>query len=207
MFITFEGIDYCGKSTQFQRALAELRKRGHECLDVREPGGTLLSEQIRSILLDNKHSSMVPESEMFLFSAARAQLVREVIAPSLSAGRIVMADRFHDSTTAYQGFGRGIPLDTIFAVHKLATAGIEPDLTLLFDISVDESWTRRAMRASRPDRMETSDRLFFERVRDGYLTLAGRFPGRFMVIDGARAIDTVSEDVMKAINGILERHK
>lgn len=199
MFISFEGIDFSGKSTQCSRAETWFEERGRHCMRVREPGGTAVSERIRDILLDTGHTAMDAVTEMLLFSAARSQVVRESIAPALERGLIVLADRFHDSTTAYQGYGRQIDLDDIMHVHRLAMHGVVPDLTLYFDIDPAVSERRRIALGRGADRMEQADRAFFNRVRNGYLELARREPGRILVIDGTPDPDTVFLQVTQAI--------
>lgn len=201
-FLTLEGIDFSGKSTQCRRIIRWFEEHGFPHLLVREPGGTSVSEAIRGLLLDPAHAGMTPGAELFLFSAARAQLVTERIRPALESGVSVIADRFFDSTTAYQGYGRGLDLDAIFRIHALATGGLEPDLTLCYDIPWEVSAERRRMRGGTLDRMEAADRAFFERVRLGYLALAERFPRRFVVIDGSAD----EERVGRATIDLLETH-
>ncbi len=202
LFISFEGIDFSGKSTQCRRVLDWLRARGQSVVFVREPGGTPISERIRALLLDRTYGEMCPESELFLFSAARAQLVRETITPALAAGSNVVADRFHDSTTAYQGYGRGIDLQILHGIHNLAINETKPDLTFYFDIDYEESRRRFALLGRADDRMEASDRAFFNRVRDGYRSLAAAEPRRFAIMDGRSAPD----DITDHITSILEQH-
>jgi dTMP kinase len=204
MFITFEGIDFSGKSTQCARAVSHLGARGHAVDLLREPGGTDVSEAIRGVLLDTRYHGLDPVAELLLFSAARAQLVRERIRPALAGGRIVVADRFLDSTTVYQGFGRGIDRDAIGHVHALATDGLLPDLTILIDITVEESLARRAADGRSIDRMESADGDFFRRVREGYLTLAAGSAGRVQVLDGMRPVDVIASDVREMLDRLLE---
>ena len=204
MFISFEGIDFSGKSTQCALAVDHLASRGHAVELLREPGGTEVSEAIRSVLLDTRYHGLEPVAELFLFSAARAQLVRERIRPALASGRIVVADRFHDSTTVYQGYGRGIDRSAIGHVHALATGGLQPDLTILVDISVEESLHRRAVQQRSIDRMEAADADFFLRVRDGYLALAAEAPGRIHVLDGSRPVDAIAADIRALLDRQLE---
>lgn len=202
MFISFEGIDFSGKSTQCALAVAHLASRGHMVELLREPGGTDVSEAIRSVLLDTRYHGLAPVAELFLFSAARAQLVRERIRPALSGGSIVVADRFHDSTTVYQGYGRGIDRTSISHVHALATDGLLPDLTILVDISVEESLRRRVVQQRSIDRMEAATSDFFFRVREGYLALAEQEPARIHVLDGSRPVEVIAAD----IRTLLDRH-
>lgn len=204
MFITFEGIDFCGKSTQVELLkdfLIEQRKDVHL---IREPGGTEISEKIRKILLDKKNNEMVMETEIFLFSASRAQLVREVIRPFLQKGYYVISDRFHDSSTAYQGFGRGLSVDAILNIHNLAIGETVPDITFFIDIPNEIAIARKANIAqSDLDRIEVSDNTFYERVREGYLYLSKK-EKRFRVIDGSQSIEKINKliiDEVKSLEG------
>ena len=203
MFITFEGIDFSGKSTQISILEQRLRERGDSVLLVREPGGTVISEKIRSILLDRAHDAMDDVTEFLLFSASRSQLVREEIIPALDAGVHVIADRFHDSSTAYQGFGRGLDIRAIESVHGIATHGLLPDLTFFIDIPVDASFARRDKPRRDIDRMEAADRAFFERIRDGYRHLAREHASRFVRIDGMLPIDEISDCIWNTIDSRL----
>jgi dTMP kinase len=203
MFITFEGIDFCGKSTQVQLLRDYLIEQKKEVLLIREPGGTGISEKIREILLDKKNNEMVMETEIFLFSASRAQLVREVIRPHLQKGYYVISDRFHDSSTAYQGYGRGLSVDAIQNIHNLAIGKTIPDITFFIDIPNDIAMVRKKNIAhSDLDRIEVSDNSFYERVRDGYLKLAEN-EKRFRVIDGTQNIKEINEQIINEIK-ILE---
>lgn len=195
MFITFEGIDCSGKSTQIDFLARRLQAQQREVLIVREPGGTEISERIRDLLLDLKHGDMDSCTELLLFSASRSQLVTERILPALRRGAIVVADRFHDSTTAYQGYGRGIPIDSIEHVHGLVTHGLLPDMSFFIDISIEESQMRRAARIAHVDRMENADTAFYQRVRDGYHQIASTSPSRFRIINGMRQPESVSEEI------------
>jgi dTMP kinase len=202
MFITFEGIDFCGKSTQvglLREYLLEQKKNVHL---IREPGGTEISEKIREILLDKKNNAMVMEAEIFLFSASRAQLVREVIRPYLRKGYFVISDRFHDSSTAYQGFGRGLSVDAILNIHNLAIGETIPDITFFIDIPNDIAIARKKNIAhSDLDRIEVSDNTFYERVRKGYLYLAEK-EKRFRVIDGTQNINKINEQIINEIKSL-----
>jgi len=194
MFITFEGLDFCGKSTQVSRVVERLKHEGRSVLLVREPGGTAIGEKIRSILLDRKSIGMTEVSELMLFSASRAQLVAEVIRPALEWGTVVVCDRFYDSTTAYQGWGRGIDLDAVQAINRTATYGLIPDMTIFLDVHLGE--IERRMRSSKAakDRMESNERSFHERVREGYMKLA-RNESRFIVVDGEKPVDIIHEEI------------
>jgi len=199
MFITFEGIDFCGKSTQVEILKSYLIQKNKNVHLIREPGGTEISEKIREILLDKKNNAMVMETEIFLFSASRAQLVREVIRPYLKQGYFVISDRFHDSSTAYQGYGRGLPVETIMKINNLAIGETVPDLTFFIDIPIDVSIRRKNKKTHNDlDRIEISDSSFFERVRNGYLELA-KSEKRFRVLDGTQPIEIVSELIVSEI--------
>lgn len=209
MFLTFEGLDASGKTTQARRTVEWLRGQSRTPVHfIREPGGTAISERLREILLDGKNLELSETTELFLFSASRAQLVRQVIAPALRRGEIVVCDRYYDSTTAYQGYGRGLDLDAIRQINAVATAGTDPDLTILVDITADEIERRRDIAGGRPDRMETAGREFYERVRGGYLAIARDAPGRFVVINGMQSVEAVGEEIERAVqqrNGRLLR--
>lgn len=199
MFITFEGIDFSGKSTQIRLLEQRLRERGDSVLLVREPGGTAISEKIRAILLDRAHDAMDDVTEFLLFSASRSQLVRETIVPALASGAHVIADRFHDSSTAYQGYGRGLDILAIESVHRIATHGLMPDLTFFIDIPVDAGFERRNATERAIDRMEAADRMFFERIRAGYLLLAKEHGSRFVRIDGMLPINDIADTIWSII--------
>ena len=202
MFISFEGIDLSGKSTQITRVQKWLESLGQTCILVREPGGTPISEHIREILLDRSNEDMNAVTEMLLFSAARAQLVSHVIVPALGRGTHVLADRFHDSTLAYQGYGRGLNIEALTQVQNLATGGLQPDLTLYFDLDYQETRHRRTLRGHDNDRIEAADIDFFERVRAGYFALAEQYSDRFAIIDAAGSIEEVAGRVLT----VLERY-
>ncbi len=204
MFITFEGIDFCGKSTQVELLKKYLVAKNKKVEIIREPGGTEISERVRSILLDKKHNNMVMETEIFLFSACRAQLVREKIRPYLEQGIYVISDRFHDSTTAYQGFGRGIQLDLVNHINKLAIGSTTPAITYFIDIPVEIAEMRKKKKDSPElDRIEVSELDFFERVREGYLFLA-KNEKRFKVIDGQKSIEDIHQKIIEEI-AVLEK--
>jgi len=167
---------------------------------VREPGGTPISEKIRNILLDNKNKEMTQIAELFLFSAARNQLVNQVILPSMKDGKIVICDRFYDSTTAYQGYGRGINIGAITKINEIATMGTKPDLTFFIDIPINEITKRRLLANASTDRMESSGEKFYEKVRDGYLEIAKHEPERFFVINGLQDVGTIHDTIWKLIS-------
>jgi dTMP kinase len=206
MFITFEGLDFSGKTTQAKllverlqlyRATGDVRQPVVHFL--REPGGTAISERIRDILLDKNHPEITERDEIFLFSASRTQLVSEVILPALQRGEIVVCDRFADSTTAYQGYGRGLDLETVRTINSIATLGTDPDLTLLVDIPVAEIKRRKTRAGLAFDRMEGSGREFYERVWSGYHEIARREPQRVVVIDGTASIGDVERAIWQAV--------
>lgn len=198
-FITFEGIDGSGKTTQLSGIAEYLENQGKEVLKLREPGGTSIGEQIRTILLSRGNMAMSVETELMLFAAARAQLVREVIEPALAEGKWVLCDRFMDSTTVYQGYGRQIDLQLIGQLNSIAVGRCKPDLTLLFDLSVEAAGARLAARSEKSDRLDLESKSFAERIRKGYLELASAEPSRFKVIDAERS----SADIEKQIKSIL----
>jgi dTMP kinase len=205
MFISFEGIDFSGKSTQIELLKDYLVDHNKKVEILREPGGTEISEKVRRILLDNKNEIMFAEAELFLFSASRAQMVREKIHPYLEKGIYVISDRFHDSSTAYQGYGRGINLDKVQMVHQLAIGDTIPDLTFFIDIPVGIANERRKKKSKvKLDRIEVADTEFYNRVRNGYLEIA-RKEERFKVIDGTQTIETIQNQIISEIELIDRR--
>ena len=198
MLITFEGIDGCGKSSQAKLLADRLREEGIETILVREPGGTEVSEQIRSLVLDaNHHDNLSHETELLLFAASRAQLVKEVIEPALKREAIVICDRFTDSTIAYQGYGRGLPLAYIRSINDLATGGLVPDMTFLIDVPLDLAIRRR--RGMGDDRMEAESRLFFSHVIQGYMAMAQKQPDRVHVIDGTDSMEDIHHSIVRLV--------
>jgi dTMP kinase len=202
MFITFEGLDYSGKSTQVQLLADRLTVQDHRVLVLREPGGTDIGEKIRKMLLDKNNDGMTEASELFLFSASRSQLIQEVVRPALEAGMVVICDRYYDSTTAYQGFGRGIPLDVIHAINRYATSGLVPDMTFFLDIPIREIEKRMHSAKSNKDRMESSGMEFYERARDGFLQIA-KTESRYCVINGLQPIDDLHELIWQHVTEAL----
>jgi dTMP kinase len=202
-FITFEGIDGSGKTTQFRLLAERLRSQGRRVVETVEPGGTEIGRQIRSILLDAKNTGLNSRAELLLYFASRAQNVAEVIRPALEEGAIVMCDRFTDSTLVYQGCGRGLGPDVVMALHRVACEDLMPALTVLIDIDLDESLARARGRntaeASSETRLDDESREFHAAVRDGYLALAAKEPERFVIVDGSAGIEEVSERVWKAV--------
>ncbi|NUN68466.1 MAG: dTMP kinase [Bacteroidetes bacterium] len=203
MFISFEGIDGSGKTTQAKKLSARLEDSGKKVLFLREPGGTEISEQIRQILLNKKNLKMTQISELLLFSASRAQLVTEVIKPALAAGTIVITDRFVDSTTAYQGSGRGLHIGGVKSINALATSGLMPRRTFFIDIPVAEMYERRRSSGQEIDRMEMSNEDFYQRVREGYQEIAADEPGRFITIDGRQSIGEIHAIIWNEVDGLL----
>jgi dTMP kinase len=203
LFITFEGIDGCGKTTQLLLAKETLEKSGRSCVVTREPGGTEIGEKIRGILLSPSHSKMHDECELLLYCAARAQLVRECILPAMERGAIVLCDRFAEATFAYQGHGRGLPMDTLETMNAFAAARITPSLTFVFDISVAVSMERLKKSGKALDRLEKSGREFYEKVRDGYLQLSRRYPRRIIIVPGEAPVETIALTVRDRLSVIL----
>ena len=205
-FITFEGIEGCGKSTQLELLKAHLEKKGRAVFSVREPGGTLLGERVRSVLLNGTEEGIDPWAELFLYEACRAQLVAKVIRPALAQGKVVLCDRFFDSTLAYQGFGRGLDVEKIEGLNALATGGLVPDLTFLVDcaeeVGLKRAWARiNASMGAREDSFEKEELAFHRRVRDGFLEIARAAP-RVKVVDGSREISTVHREICDIIEGV-----
>jgi dTMP kinase len=199
MFITFEGIDFCGKSTQVELLEKFLRERGEKVEVLREPGGTEISEKIRKILLDKENHKMFMEAELLLFAASRAQLVREVIIPKLQEGYFILSDRFHDSSVAYQGYGRGIDLDFVSKLQNFAIDSAVPDITFFIDITLEEMKKRKAIFGKgNLDRIERSENEFYEKIRKGYIELSER-EERFVRIDGMRTVEEIHEEIVAVV--------
>ena len=213
VFITLEGIDGCGKSTQFKMLADALSKRGLEVVVTREPGGTVLGERMRAVLLSNESRNLAAAAELFLMAADRAQDVAEVIRPALDAGRVVISDRYADSTVAFQGYGRGLDLSIIDDVNRLATGGLTPDITILFDLDPRQAQARLDARITGETRFGfepgmtrfDEEKLDFHlRVRDGYLKLASTEPERFRVLDAAQPIDRTHRQVLALVLELVE---
>jgi dTMP kinase len=203
MFITFEGLDFSGKSTQAKLLVEKIKtlpdSTGRVVHFFREPGGTNISERIRAILLDKEHLEISDTAELLLFSASRSQLVTEVIIPALGREEIVVCDRYCDSTTAYQGYGRGLDLEAVRGVNRLATGGTDPDVTFVIDIPVVEIEQRKEKVGIPFDRMESAGKEFYQRVRSGYMEIARNEPNRLVVIDGATTIQDVEREVWRVV--------
>lgn len=211
LFITFEGIEGCGKSTQIERLMQFLLDKKVAMTVTREPGGTLIGDQIRKILLNRQHSNMHPLTELLLYNAARAQHVEEVIKPSLAKGEIVLCDRYYDATLAYQGFGRNLSIDLLTELHRLATGPLTPDATFLLDCPVAVGLQRARNRENQgdepgQDRFEQESLDFHQKIRDGYLTLAKQAPERFHIISVTddTSIETTFEQILKHITPLLQ---
>lgn len=201
LFITFEGPEGSGKSTQARLLVEWLRDQGVPVLLTREPGGTPIGDRIRAILLHPSTQGLTPEAEVLLFSASRAQLVRQVILPFLQEGGVVICDRFADSTYAYQGYGRGLDLSTLRQITQFATEGLVPDLTFLIDVPVQVGLQRKRQGDGEDDwnRMEAEVQAYHERVRQGYLTMARSEPERWVVLDGREPVDVVQSRVREVV--------
>jgi dTMP kinase len=199
-FITVEGGEGAGKTTQIARIAHWLHERGHTVVQTREPGGTALAEKLREILLDNDNVALSSLTELLLMFAARAQHLDDLIRPALDRGETVICDRFTDATWAYQGGGRGLPAQPIATLEQLVHGDLQPDLTLLFDLPVAVG-LERAARRGESDRFESETLAFFERVRAAYLDRAARFPERFVLIDAAQDEDSVWSHVERALHG------
>jgi dTMP kinase len=204
MFITFEGPDGSGKSTQIKLLAERLTAAGHRLLLTREPGGTEIGEQIRHVLHDLKNKAMQPRAELLLYSAARAQLVGERIKPHLAAGGIVLSDRFFDSTLAYQGYGHGLDLTALRQITVFATQGLTPDLTLLFEIDAETGLQRRKTNATEWNRLDDYALAFHERVRHGYLELMKLEPARWVKLDARQEVTALSEAVWQVVHERLK---
>jgi len=191
MFITFEGVDGSGKTTQLRRLQTFLQATGRSVICTREPGGTPIGDQVRHVLHDVANTAMTPVAEILLYSAARAQLVGELIRPALARGDLVLCDRFYDSTFAYQGYGRGLDLELLRTVTRFATGGLTPDLTVLFDLDSERGLARRTQGGDEMNRMDRQTHDFYRRVRSGYHALAAREPARWAIVDADRPPDAI----------------
>jgi dTMP kinase len=203
IFITFEGMDGSGKTTQIHRLVKRLRRGGRTVLETAEPGGTEIGSEIRRILLGPKNHELAPTAELLLYFACRAQNVDQLIAPALSRGEIVISDRFTDSTLVYQGCGRGLGTETVLTLDRIACRGLKPDLTILIDIDLKTSFARAEARnvlGNRTDRMEQQPDAFYEKVRDAYRGLAANEPERFRTIDGRASVDVVHGEIWKVVS-------
>jgi dTMP kinase len=203
MLITFEGIDGAGKSTQIQKLVHALAVMGIEAITLREPGGTTVAEKIRHILLESSHE-ITPIGELLLFSASRAELIQQVVMPALANGKTVILDRFFDSTTAYQGYGRGLDLEMLRSIIAISTCGINPDITFYLDLEPEEALKRKFSKRSIPlafegeelDRMERSGLEFYHNVRRGYLDIARINNGRFVLLNALDPVAVIHDSII-----------
>jgi dTMP kinase len=206
MFITFEGPDGCGKTTQITLLAKYLSEQGHAVCHTREPGGTSIGEQVRGILHSQDNQEMVSQAEILLYSASRAQLVAERIIPALDAGTIVLCDRYYDSTLAYQGYGRGLDLETLGKITRFATQGLKPDLTLYLDIDPEAGLRRRQMdHEAEWNRLDALALDFHRRVHEGYQRLMEAEPGRWVRVDAARPVEVIQSEIRQIVIGKLGR--
>lgn len=204
MFLTLEGPEGSGKTSQACLLGQYLRGQGYEVLLTREPGGTPIGDQIRAVLHDPDNTAMVPRAEFLLYSASRAQLVQEVIRPALAGGRLVVCDRYYDSSLAYQGYGRGLDLATLQQVTRFAIGDLVPDLTVCLDIAPEEGLQRRLLGGEEWNRLDREALEFHRRVRAGYLELAASEPGRWVVVDASRSVEEVQAEIRMLVRQRLE---
>ena len=207
LFITFEGTDGAGKTTQIQRLASDLRQTGYDVCLTREPGGTPISEQIRDMLLNPDHSEMAPTTELLLYAASRSQHVSEVIKPALEAGKVVISSRFADAMVVYQGYGRGLDIDRIHHLNRIATDGVTPDVTFVLDLPVEIGLQRIQNSNSRGglDRLEREKIDFHRRLREGYQTIARQEPQRLKIIDAKVSPKRVYAQIQEAIQPLLQQ--
>lgn len=198
IFITMEGPDGSGKTTQIERLKAYLSDKGYDIIITREPGGTSISEKIREVILDCDNKSMCDTTEMLLYAASRAQLIHEVIEPALLSGKIVISDRFVDSSAVYQGIARGLSIDAVYDVNQYALNGIEPDITILLDLDAKEG-IKRKKDQTELDRMEMEKISFHEKVAQGYRDLAKRHPNRIITIDAFQPIEDIHNKIVQYV--------
>lgn len=205
--ITFEGIDYSGKTTQAKKLFNYLKRKGYKVILLREPGGEKVSEKIRQVLLSSRNTGMNHLTELLLYEAARAQLVSRVILPALRQGKLVICDRFYDSSLAYQGYGRGLDIKMIDFLNRVSISGLRPDMTILIDIPITVFTRRMRQNDKKKDRIEKEKIDFYKRVRDGYLKIAGKEKKRFKMIGGSGEIEEVWEEVKKSVDSFLENRR
>lgn len=203
MFISFEGTDGSGKSTQFQRVADYLRQQGRTVCCSREPGGTRIGDKVRAILHDVAHTEMTAQAEILLYSASRAQLVREVILPALTRDEIVLCDRYAESSYAYQGYGRQLDFALLKNLTEFATQGLKPDLIIYLDLDIETGLQRKSAAQSKGEALNRMDKLeqaFYQRVRDGYLTMAQADPSRWLVVEASRSVEQVYQTICQEID-------
>jgi dTMP kinase len=200
MFITFEGTEGCGKSSQMARLAEDLRQSGYSLFVTREPGGTPIGDQVRAILSDMQNTAMQPRTEFLLFQSSRAQLVEQELKPRLADGQLVLCDRYADSTVAYQGYGyQQLDLDQVRAIVHFATGGLKPDLTILLDVDVELGLRRKRQGGGEWNRLDDYEVAFYQRVRRAYLEMARQEPQRWVVIDAAGPFDQVQAEIQRAV--------
>jgi len=202
--ITFEGIDFCGKTTQAKKLANYLRKRGYEVVLIREPGGERISEKIRKVLLSKKNREITHMTELLLYLASRAQLTQRIILPALKEKKIVICDRYSDSTLAYQGYGRGLNKSMIKYLNQVSSSGLCPDLTILLDVPVKVCLKRKAKEKKGKDRLEKEKLEFHQKIRDGYLKIAQNRKKRIKIIDGRKDVEKTWQKVKAAVDSFLK---
>jgi dTMP kinase len=200
MFITFEGTEGCGKSSQMARLAEDLRQAGYSLFVTREPGGTPIGDQVRAILSDMQNTAMQPRTEFLLFQSSRAQLVEQELKPRLADGQLVLCDRYADSTVAYQGYGyQQLDLDQVRAIVHFATDGLKPDLTILLDVDVELGLRRKRQGGGEWNRLDDYEVAFYQRVRRAYLEMARQEPQRWLVVDATGPFDQVQAEIQRAV--------
>lgn len=203
MFITLEGPEGSGKSAHIPALADDLRQRGYEVIVTREPGGTPIGDEIRNTLLKLGNTAMHPTTEILLFQASRAQHVNELIRPALAAGKIVLCDRFADSTMAYQGYGHQTNLEELSQIIRFATGGLQPDLTLLLDVDIEIGLQRRSADGDNWNRLDAKEKAFHQRVRKGYLQMAAADPERWAIVDASQSLQAVCDEIKKVVTAKL----
>ncbi len=204
-FITFEGVDSCGKTTQARKLASYLRRKRYNVLLTREPGGDNVAEKVRRILLSKTNSEMTDMTELLLYEASRSQLTERTIQPALKEGKIVVCDRYSDSSLAYQGFGRGLSKPMVKYLNRIASFGLVPDLTILVDVPVEISLARKRKERTKKDRLEKEKLVFHRRIREGFLTIARQNRRRIKVVDGSEDIDKTWEKVKRVVDSFLSK--
>lgn len=207
VFITFEGPEGAGKTTQMKQICQWLEDQGVSYIQVREPGGTRIGNQIRELVLHPDFSEMSMLTEVLLYASSRAQLVNEIIIPALTEGKVVLCDRYIDSSVAYQSYGAGVPLETVLTINKKATSGLMPHRTYLLDIPQEISESRLIERGVGKDRIEQRDRSFHKRVREGYFELSTRYPQRFLVIQANQDMNSITEQLKQDLLQVMKQNK
>ena len=212
MFITFEGIEGSGKTSQIQGIKAHLTQQGHDVIATREPGSSDIGAQIRSILLDSRNKGLDPLAELLLYMADRAQHLNETIKPAMTAGQVILCDRYYDATLAYQGYARGLDINLITKLHHMAFSDVKPDLTLLLDLPVAvglaRAWQQieNGQRTGKETRFEEEALAFHTKVRSGYLTLAAAEPQRFKIIDASASKEQVQQEIIAIIENVMDKN-